>query len=64
MKTDSAHDRPAGYPLRSTPTFEEERREVFTSVLECLRRGPLDNDGIAACAYLLRHLVRTGRRGV
>lgn len=35
--------------------WEEERREVFESVLECLERHP-DADERAACRALLAHL--------
>ena len=51
------------YPFRDrfrrTPTLDEERREVFESVLESLRAGSPDADRMAACSYLLRHLART-----
>lgn len=36
-------------------SWEEERQEVWESVLECLEREP-DPDGQAACSLLLRHL--------
>jgi hypothetical protein len=42
-------------------TLEEERREVWTSILESLRLAP-DQDREAACRYLLRHLVAGDRR--
>lgn len=37
-------------------SLEEERREVWESVLECLELPP-DPDGQAACAFLLCHLA-------
>jgi hypothetical protein len=36
-------------------SWEEERQEVWESVLECLAHEP-DPDGQAACSFLLRHL--------
>jgi hypothetical protein len=36
-------------------SWEEERREVWESVLECLEHEP-DPDGEAACSFLLSHL--------
>jgi hypothetical protein len=43
-------------------TLEEERREVFDGVLESLRAEELDDDRLAACVALLRHLTRGGRQ--
>jgi hypothetical protein len=40
-------------------TWDEERREVFDSVLQAMRLREPDADRMAACAYLLRHLART-----
>jgi len=42
-----------------TTTLDEERREVFDSVLQAMRLREPDADRMAACAYLLRHLART-----
>jgi len=44
-------------------TLEEERSEVWTSILESLRLPP-DQDREAACRHLLRHLVDSSRRGI
>jgi hypothetical protein len=38
--------------------FDEERREVFESVLVELAYSPADPDRTAACVQLLRHLAR------
>jgi hypothetical protein len=46
-------------PGRRAATWDEERREVFDSVLQALRLREPDADRMAACAYLLRHLART-----
>ena len=43
---------------RST-SLDEERREVFDSVLQAVQIREPDADRMAACAYLLRHLART-----
>ena len=43
-------------------TWDEERREVFDSVLQAVRIQEPDADRMAACAYLLRHLARTENR--
>ena len=40
-------------------TLDEERRELFDSVLQAMRIQEPDADRMAACAYLLRHLART-----
>ena len=40
-------------------SWDEERREVWEGVLECLARRP-DRDGEAACRTLLANLGRTG----
>ena len=40
-------------------SLDEERREVFDSVLQAMRIPEPDADRRAACAYLLRHLART-----
>jgi hypothetical protein len=45
-----------------TATLEEERREVFDGVLESLRTQPPDDDRMAVCQYLLRHLASTEPR--
>jgi hypothetical protein len=45
-------------PARNN-SLDEERREVFESVLSTLARDPLDADRLAAGSYLLRHLSRT-----
>jgi hypothetical protein len=45
-----------------TTTLDEERREVFDSVLQAVRSPNSDAGRVAACAYLLRHLALTGRR--
>ena len=41
---------------RESP-FEEERREVFESVLQAMAATEPDADRTAACRYLLRHLA-------
>ena len=41
-------------------TLQEERREVWISILESLRSAPEDTDRSAACRHLLRHLVDSG----
>jgi hypothetical protein len=41
---------------RPETSFEEERREVWDSVLECLDQQP-GRDGLAACSFLLCHLA-------
>lgn len=43
-------------------SLEEERREVFDSVLHSLRIQEPDADRAAACAFLLRHLGHTQSR--
>ena len=43
-------------------SLEEERHEVFDSVLQSISATEADPDRLAACAYLLRHLARTGSR--
>jgi len=48
-------------PGRRTSTLDEERREVFDSVLQSMRPRDPDADRIAARAFLLRHLARTER---
>jgi len=45
-----------------TPSLDEERREVFDSVLRSARLQEPDSDQAAACSYLLRHLARTEPR--
>jgi hypothetical protein len=40
-----------------TDSFEEERREVLESVFEALCGRKLDQDEMAACKYLVRHLA-------
>ena len=44
-------------------SYEEERREVLESVLEALAEPGVDADRLAACAGLLRGLLRAGPRG-
>jgi hypothetical protein len=44
-------------------TLEEERSEVWTSILESLRLPP-DQDREAACRHLLRHLMASGGHGI
>ena len=43
-----------------TTTLNEERYEVFDGVFQTMRKADPDEDCRAACAYLLRHLARTG----
>lgn len=43
--------------------LEEERREVFESVLQAMATTEPDPDRTAACRYLLRHLVLGAPRG-
>jgi len=38
-------------------TLDDERREVWASILEAERRPLPDEDRTAACRYLLRHIV-------
>ena len=40
------------------PSLENERREVFESVLQAMATMNPDPDRTAACRYLLRHLAR------
>jgi hypothetical protein len=40
-------------------TFEEERREVWASILETARQSHDDPDRAAACIHLLRHIIDT-----
>jgi hypothetical protein len=40
-------------------TLDDERRELFESVLEAAMTFPDDTDHRAACSQLLRHLART-----
>jgi hypothetical protein len=42
--------------------LEEERREVYESVVEAARRPDCDIDREAACALLLRHLASTAKK--
>ena len=42
-------------------TLEEERREVWGSILDAMREPPRDADRTAACEGLLRHLTSAGR---
>jgi len=49
----------AGSTNAESPTFAEERREVFETVLAALAGNPLDADRLAAASYLMRHLSRT-----
>jgi hypothetical protein len=62
----AAHRYPAERPLEGgsprTTTLEEERREVFDSVLQSMRVPEPDAGRMAACAFLLRHLARTQQR--
>jgi hypothetical protein len=51
-----------GGRCRRTATLDEERREVFDSVLQTMRTEEPNTDRVAACAYLLRHLARTAAR--
>ena len=46
-----------------TASLEQERRELFESVLQSLRVPQPDADRLAACGYLLRHLARTEHGG-
>ena len=46
-----------------TATLDEERREVFDSVLQSMRIQEPDDDLAAACSYLLRHLAGTEPHG-
>jgi hypothetical protein len=58
----AAGPHPAGYLPGSrsrAATWDQERREVFDSVLQAMRIREPDADRMAACAYLLRHLART-----
>ena len=43
-------------------TLDDERREVWTAVLDAARQ-PCRPDRGAACRYLLRHLLASGARG-
>jgi hypothetical protein len=47
------------YQSRAAATLAEERREVFESVFQSLCRESPDEDRMAACSYLLRHLSLT-----
>ena len=40
-------------------TLEEERRAVLDGILQSLGTAAPDDDQLAACRYLLRHLART-----
>ena len=57
---------PAGMfgPRPSMATYQEERREVFESILESLAAAEPDADCRAACGRLLRHLAESGRRSL
>jgi hypothetical protein len=46
-----------------TPPLEEERREVFESVLQAMATKEPDPDRTAACRHLLRHLALGSPRG-
>ena len=41
-------------------SYDLERREVLDSILEAVRQDSGDEDTMAACAYLARHLFRGG----
>jgi len=49
-------------PGRAPSSLEEERRELFDSLLQALKTAEPDADRLAVCGGLLRHLARTGRR--
>ena len=53
-------DRP--WTLRPVSPLEEEREEVFESVLQAMATAEHDSDLAAACRYLLRHLALGPRR--
>jgi hypothetical protein len=38
-------------------TWDDEKREVWQSVIEAMREPDLDNDRASACRYLLSHLA-------
>ena len=43
-------------------SFDEERREILTSVMGVLAGNAPDPDEMAACSYLLKHLLNTAGR--
>jgi hypothetical protein len=49
-------------PNRAPTSLEEERHELFDSLLQALKVGEPDADRLAVCGGLLRHLARAGRR--
>jgi plasmid stability protein len=42
-------------------SLEEERREILTSVMGVLAGNSPDPDEMAACSYLLKHLIQYRR---
>ena len=50
---------PCGHPcpLRRTSPLEQERQEVFESVLQAMATTQPDPDCTEACRYVLRHLA-------
>ena len=60
MRTLARWEKTPDHPwrLNRASPLEEERREVFESVLQAMATMDPDPDRTAACRYLLRHLAR------
>jgi hypothetical protein len=45
-------------PIQQNASLDEERREILASVMGALAGNAPDPDEMAACSYLLKHLLK------